>query len=43
VHVSIGEDEGQRGPWSYVTDVPRPNAGLVGPPPIYLALAAWAA
>ena len=29
---------GERGPWSILTDVPRPGRELLGPPPGYLAL-----
>ena len=31
------------GPWSLVTDLPRADREMVGPPPAYLALAGWAA
>lgn len=39
----IGAGSGQRGPWSIVTGVPHPNVDMVGPPPQYLSVAAWAA
>ena len=31
------------GPFSYVTGIPNTNSDLVGPPPQYLSVAAWAA
>lgn len=43
VHVIIGPEPGQRGPWSCITDAPHPTQDMVGPPAIYLAVAAWAA
>jgi hypothetical protein len=43
VQVTIGPETGQRGPWSFVTDAPNGAADMVGPPPLYLGLAAWAA
>jgi hypothetical protein len=43
VHTIIGPEPGQRGPWSYITDTPRPSQDMVGPPAAYLAVAAWAA
>ena len=42
VHTVIGPDAGQHGPWSFITDAPG-IVDMVGPPPVYLALAAWAA
>ncbi len=39
----IGADPGQRGPWSLVTGIPSPNTDVVGPPPQFLSVAAWAA
>ena len=43
VHTIIGPEQGQRGPWSCITDTPRPSQDMVGPPAAYLAVAAWAA
>jgi hypothetical protein len=43
VHTIIGPDPGQRGPWSFLTDMPHPTQDMVGPPATYLAVAAWAA
>jgi len=34
---------GGRGPWPYLTDLPVPGRDLIAPPPVYLAVAAWAA
>jgi hypothetical protein len=39
----IGAGPGQRGPWSFVTGTPNPDLDIVGPPPQYLSVAAWAA
>ena len=39
----IGAGLGQRGPWSFVTGIPNPDFDMMGPPPQYLAVAAWAA
>ena len=39
----IGAGPGQRGPWSYVTGIPNLDFDMVGPPPQYLSIAAWAA
>ena len=39
----IGDGPGQRGPWPYVTGIPNLNFDIVGPPPQYLSVAAWAA
>jgi hypothetical protein len=43
VHTIIGPEPGQRGPWSFITDMPHPSQDMVGPPATYLAVAAWAA
>jgi hypothetical protein len=43
VHTIIGPEAGQRGPWSFLTDTPSPTQDMVGPPAMYLAVAAWAA
>ena len=43
VHTIIGPESGQRGPWSFLTDMPSPTQDMVGPPAPYLAVAAWAA
>ncbi len=43
VLVSMGtKGEVREGPWSFVTDIPSPGREMLGPPPIYLALAGWA-
>jgi hypothetical protein len=39
----IGAGLGQRGPWSFVAGIPNPDLDMVGPPPQYLSVAAWAA
>ena len=39
----IGVGPGQPGPWPFISGIPNPETGLVGPPPEYLAVAAWAA
>ncbi len=39
----IGGGPGQGGPWPYVTGIPNLDFDMVGPPPQYLAVAAWAA
>lgn len=39
----IGPGAGQRGPWPFLTGIPNPDVDLPGPPPQYLAVAAWAA
>ena len=39
----IGAGPGQRGPWSFVAGIPNPDLDMVGPPPQYLSVAAWAA
>jgi hypothetical protein len=36
------EGEVHEGPWSFVTDYPSGHGAMLGPPPIYLALAGWA-
>jgi hypothetical protein len=43
VHTVIGPEPGQRGPWSFITDIPCSTQDMVGPPAMYLAIAAWAA
>jgi hypothetical protein len=43
VHTVIGAGPGQRGPWSFVTGIPNLDFDMVGPPPQYLSVAAWAA
>ena len=43
VNTVIGIGPGQRGPWSYITGIPNLDFDMVGPPPQYLAVAAWAA
>ncbi len=39
----VGAGPGPRGPWSFVTGIPNPSFDMVGPPPQYLSVAAWAA
>ena len=39
----IDPGPGQRGPWSFVTGIPNLDLDMVGPPPQYLSVAAWAA
>ena len=39
----IGAGPAPRGPWSFVTGIPNPSFDMVGPPPQYLSVAAWAA
>ncbi len=39
----IGAEAGQPGPYPFLCGVPNPAVELVGPPPEYLAVAAWAA
>lgn len=39
----VGAGPVSTGPWSYVTGIPNPGADMVGPPPQYLSVAAWAA
>ena len=39
----VGAGPEGRGPWSFVTGIPNPGFDMVGPPPQYLSVAAWAA
>ncbi|PKB72393.1 MAG: hypothetical protein BZY87_00130 [SAR202 cluster bacterium Io17-Chloro-G6] len=39
----VGAGPGPRGPWSIVTGIPNSNSDMLGPPPQYLSVAAWAA
>ena len=39
----VGAGPGPRGPWSFVTGIPNSGSDMVGPPPEYLLVAAWAA
>ncbi len=39
----VGAGAVPTGPWSYVTGIPNLDADMVGPPPQYLSVAAWAA
>ena len=39
----VGAAPDARGPWSFVTGIPNPDFDMVGPPPQYLSVAAWAA
>ena len=39
----VGAGPGSRGPWSFVTGIPNPSFDMVGPPPQYLSVGAWAA
>ena len=43
VITTIGVGPGQRGPWSLVTGIPNLEVDMVGPPPQYLSVVAWAA
>ena len=43
VITTIGVGPGQRGPWSIVTGIPNLEVDVVGPPPQYLSVVAWAA
>ncbi len=43
VLTTIGVDPAQRGPWSYLTGIPNQQTDMVGPPPQYLSVLAWAA
>ena len=43
VLTTIGVEPGQRGPWSFLTGIPNLATDIAGPPPQYLAVAAWAA
>ena len=39
----VGAAPYARGPWSFITGIPNPGYDMVGPPPQYLSVAAWAA
>ena len=39
----VGAAPDTRGPWSFITGIPNPGFDMVGPPPQYLSVAAWAA
>ena len=39
----VGAQANARGPWSFVSGIPNPRLDMVGPPPQYLSVAAWAA
>ena len=39
----VGAAAGARGPWPFVSGIPNPSVDMVGPPPQYLSVAAWAA
>ena len=39
----VGAQLGARGPWSFVSGIPNYSLDMVGPPPQYLSVAAWAA
>ena len=39
----VGAAPDARGPWSFITGIPNPGFDMVGPPPQYLSVAAWAA
>ncbi len=43
VVVVVGAGAAPTGPWSYVTGITNTGADMVGPPPQYLSVAAWAA
>lgn len=39
----VGTGPGSRGPWSFITGIPNSDSDMIGPPPQYLSVAAWAA
>ena len=39
----VGAAPDARGLWSFITGIPNPGFDMVGPPPQYLSVAAWAA
>lgn len=39
----VGAGPGPTGPWSYITGIPNSKSDMIGPPPQYLSVAAWAA
>jgi hypothetical protein len=39
----VGAALAPSGPWSYVNGIPNPGSDMLGSPPQYLAVAAWAA
>ena len=43
VIATIATGPAPTGPFSYVTGIPNTTSDLVGPPPQYLSVAAWAA
>ena len=43
VRTVVGAAPDARGPWSFITGIPNPGFDMVGPPPQYLSVAAWAA
>ena len=43
VLTAINGSDGQRGPWSLLAGIPGSSGDLLGPPPGYLSVAAWAA
>ena len=43
VIATIATGPAPTGPFSYVTGIPNTASDLVGPPPQYLSVAAWAA
>ena len=43
VIATIATGSAPTGPFSYVTGIPNTASDLVGPPPQYLSVAAWAA
>ena len=38
----VGAALAPSGPWSYVNGIPNLGSDMLGPPPQYLAVAAWA-
>ena len=39
----VGAALAPSGHWSYVNGIPNPGSDMLGPPPQYLSVAAWAA
>ena len=39
----VGAALAPSGPWSYVNGIPNPGSDMLGSPPQYLSVAAWAA
>ena len=43
VQAIIAPGGGPRGPWPLLADTPRTDRPMLAPPPVYYALAGWAA